>query len=87
MTEDEYREKQARGQAARALLDHETFNAAFDAVSADLIGEWTSTAPGSVSLREEKHAEVRGLQRLKTRLQGWVDDAQFSAVTLEKQRR
>lgn len=87
MTDEEYRQKQAMGQAALALLEHETFNAVFDAVIADLTAEWVKTSPTAPSLREQKYAEVRGLLSLKARLQGWVDDAKFSAVTLEKQRR
>lgn len=87
MTEDEYREKQARGLAARKLIEDPTFQSAFSAVHAAILQEWIHSSPSAPSLRERKHAEIIGLLAIESRLQQWVDDAKISAVTLEKQRR
>lgn len=86
MTDDEYRELQARAMGARALLDSDMWQAAFVATEQAVIAEWRNVPWTAPSLREQKYAEIKGLQAVRDRLQGWIDTAKFEAAAREKQR-
>lgn len=69
----------ARSLQAKALLENETFQAVIEDLSVGLIAQWRGTASGSAMLREQIAAEVRALDAIKARLQGWIDEAKFEA--------
>lgn len=74
----------ARSLRAKALLDDDTFQEVVADLSEGLIAQWRATASGSAMLREQIAAEVRALDAIKARLQGWIDEATFEAKKVER---
>lgn len=74
----------ARSLQAKELLENETFKAVIEDLSTGLIAQWRGTASGSSMLREQIAAEMRGLDAITARLQGWIDEAKFEAAKVER---
>lgn len=86
MTDDDYRALQRRAQGAAALLDNPAWQEAYADVTSAVVSEWSNAAWSAPSLREQKFAEMRGLQMVRDRLQKWISDAKFEAAEREKRR-
>jgi hypothetical protein len=84
ITEEEYVATMARGTAAATLLADETFQDVLAEVRADAIAEWMATAPGSVGLREEAYALVRGIKALEAKLRARADAAKKTSHDVAK---
>ena len=68
-------EKIARGDNAKRLLESEMFQRTLDELVAQTFGEFGATAPDEDFIRENLHGDLRSIQRLRDRLQHFVDDA------------
>lgn len=66
-------ERRAAGLGARAALNDETIMSAFAAVEADIHGEWA--AAWLPRKREALHAELRALQRVRSKLASMAGQA------------
>ena len=58
----------ALGREAERLMRDPVFIEAFNRATALITAEWSGTEPREVARREELHAELRALRRLKGRL-------------------
>jgi len=65
----------ARGEHAKRLLEDELLNEAFEEVERDIFDEWRKTNSTQHSERAELFHTLKGLERLKARLQAILDDA------------
>jgi hypothetical protein len=65
----------ARGEHAKRLLEDELLNEAFEEVERDIFDEWRKTNSTQHSERAELFHTLKGLERLKGRLQAILDDA------------
>jgi hypothetical protein len=65
----------ARGEHAKRLLEDELLNEAFEEVERDIFDEWRKTNSTQHSERAELFHTLKGLGRLKGRLQAILDDA------------
>jgi hypothetical protein len=77
-------EQRIRAQRAEALLGDDVLREALEAIEARLIDQCKGTAPGSVSLREEIWGEIRALQSVRAKLQGWATDLAITARRAER---
>jgi hypothetical protein len=64
----------AQGNHAKRLLEDETLLEAFAAVEADIYNEWRTSPVGDDRARSDLFHTLKGLERLKTRLQAILDD-------------
>jgi hypothetical protein len=58
---------------AKRILEDETFIAAMEQVEADIYTEWRTTALGDDRQRQDLFHTLKGLERLKARLQATLD--------------
>jgi hypothetical protein len=63
-----------RGRRAKRLLAEGDVQAAFAETEDALLQDIRNTAWDDVRLRECKHAEIRALDRVRQRLQGYADE-------------
>jgi hypothetical protein len=73
-----------RAERAKALLADPTFQEALADLTDGTITQWRATASGSAMLREQLAAEVRALDSIKAKLQGWIDAATFEDRKVER---
>jgi len=59
---------------AKRLLEDEILKEAFDAVEKDIFEEWRMSALGDDNTRFDMFHTLKGLERLKARLQALLDD-------------
>jgi hypothetical protein len=59
---------------AKRLLEDEILKEAFDAVERDIFEEWRMSALGDDNTRFDMFHTLKGLERLKARLQALLDD-------------
>ena len=64
-----------RGEHAKRLLEDELLIEAFEEVERDIFDEWKKTSSADHSERAELFHTLKGLERLKGRLQAILDDA------------
>lgn len=64
----------ARADHAKRLLEDELLKEAFEAVEHDIFEEWRNSAVTEHSTRSELFHTLKGLERLKARLQAILDD-------------
>lgn len=64
----------ARADHAKRLLEDELLVEAFSEVERDIFEEWRLSAPADHSTRSELFHTLKGLERLKARLQAILDD-------------
>jgi hypothetical protein len=64
----------ARADHAKRLLEDELLKEAFEAVEHDIFEEWRNSATADHSVRSELFHTLKGLERLKARLQAILDD-------------
>ena len=69
-----------RGQAAAELLASAPFRLALDLMAVDANEKFENSAPGPKGSedRDAAHAELRALDGIVTRLEGFVEDAKFA---------
>ena len=65
----------ARGEHAKRLLEDELLNEALEEVERDIFDEWRKTNSTQHSERAELFHTLKGLERLKGRIQAILDDA------------
>jgi len=63
----------AQGNHAKRLLEDETLLEAFAAVEADIYNEWRTSPVGDDRARSDLFHTLKGLERLKARLQATLD--------------
>jgi len=63
----------AEGNHAKRLLEDETLLEAFAAVEADIYNEWRTSPVGDEKARSDLFHTLKGLERLKARLQATLD--------------
>ena len=63
----------AQGNHAKRLLEDETLLEAFAAVEADIYNEWRTSPVGDEKARSDLFHTLKGLERLKARLQATLD--------------
>ena len=63
-------EREARGARIREFLSHDDVRAALDEIEQDIIGEWRKSRWDRT--RNAKWNELRGLERLRTRLANYA---------------
>lgn len=85
MTDDDYADLQRRGQGAKALLESEAWQAAYEEARRDLANNWM--ASDWQANRAAMFAEVKALDRVKARLQEWVSNAKFEFDRRVRERR
>ncbi|AWY03083.1 hypothetical protein SCYZ1_58 [Pseudomonas phage SCYZ1] len=61
----------------RELLDEGTLPQLFQAVEDDLKGEWLSSPPGDVELRERIYNQIHALGLVRLRMEILVNDLKF----------
>lgn len=86
MSDEAFDALSRQAEAAAALLEHPAYQAAVAACEAQIAAEWAQVAWSAPSLREQKFAEVKGLQLVRDRLNKWISDAKFEAEAREKRR-
>ena len=59
---------------AKRLLEDEILQEAFAQVEKDIFDEWRSSATADYSARADMFLTLKGLERLKARLQAILDD-------------
>ena len=59
---------------AKRLLEDEILKEAFDAVERDIFEEWRMSTHADYSARSDMFHTLKGLERLKARLQAILDD-------------
>lgn len=59
---------------AKRLLEDEILQEAFTQVEKDIFDEWRSSATADYSARADMFLTLKGLERLKARLQAILDD-------------
>lgn len=59
---------------AKRLLEDEILKEAFDAVERDIFEEWRKSAHTDYGSRSDMFHTLKGLERLKARLQAILDD-------------
>ena len=64
---------------AKRILEDETFIAALAQVEADIYNEWRTTALGDDRRRSDLFHTLKGLERLKARLQAKLDAGVLAA--------
>lgn len=69
----------AQGNHAKRLLEDETLLEAFAAVEADIYMEWRTSPVGDDRARSDLFHTLKGLERLKTRLQAKLDAGVLAA--------
>jgi hypothetical protein len=69
----------ADGNHAKRLLEDETLLGAFAAVEADIYMEWRTSPVGDDRARQDLFHTLKGLERLKTRLQAILDAGVLAA--------
>jgi hypothetical protein len=69
----------AQGNHAKRLLEDETLLEAFAAVEADIYNEWRTSPAGDDRARSDLFHTLKGLERLKTRLQAKLDAGVLAA--------
>jgi len=69
----------AQGYHAKRLLEDETLLEAFAAVEADIYNEWRTSPVGDDRARSDLFHTLKGLERLKTRLQAKLDAGVLAA--------
>ena len=84
MTDDEYHAAQQRARACKALMEDPAWVAAYEAVHAAVLADWSNAAWGVPEVREQKFAEMKGLQMVRDRMTGWINDAKFEFDRREK---
>ena len=68
-------EKIARGDHAKSLLGSQMFTRTLDELVAETFGEFSATNPDEDCVRESLYGDVRAIQRLRARLEWFVEDA------------
>lgn len=63
----------AQANHAKRLLEDQTLLDAFEQVEADIYTEWRTTAIGDERQRSDLFHTLKGLERLKARLQATLD--------------
>ena len=61
------------GSHAKRLMEDHILLAAFEQVEADIYTEWRTTALGDDRMRSDLFHTLKGLERLKARLQATLD--------------
>jgi len=69
----------AQGNHAKRLLEDEVLLEAFAAVEADIYMEWRTSPVGDEKTRSDLFHTLKGLERLKTRLQAKLDAGVLAA--------
>ena len=69
----------ADGNHAKRLLEDETLLGAFAAIEADIYMEWRTSPVGDDRARQDLFHTLKGLERLKTRLQAILDAGVLAA--------
>jgi len=69
----------ADGNHAKRLLEDETLLVAFAAVEADIYMEWRTSPVGDDRARQDLFHTLKGLERLKARLQAILDAGVLAA--------
>jgi len=69
----------AQGNHAKRILEDETFVAALAQVEADIYTEWRTTTLGDDRQRSDLFHTLKGLERLKARLQATLDAGVLAA--------
>lgn len=87
MTEEQYAEIQRRGRGALGLLEGEEWREVTANLRAEIHAEWAATALANAEGREQRFAELKGLEAIEQRLAAWVDNAKYEAAQREKRRR
>ena len=63
----------AQANHAKRLLEDETLRSAFAEIEADIYLEWRTTTIGDERQRQDLFHTLKGLERLKARLQAYLD--------------
>ena len=63
----------AQANHAKRLLEDETLQGAFAEIEADIYLEWRTTTIGDERQRQDLFHTLKGLERLKARLQAYLD--------------
>lgn len=69
----------AQGNHAKRLMEDETLLGAFAAVEADIYTEWRTSPIGDEKARSDLFHTLKGLERLKARLQATLDAGVLAA--------
>ena len=64
----------ARAEHAKRLLEDELLKEAFEEVERDIFTEWRTSSLGEYAERAHLFHTLKGLERLKARLQAILDD-------------
>lgn len=76
-----------KGKRAEQLLTDEVLSEAFSDVETALIDTFKSSDPFQMDERENAHAELRALARVRNRLNTYLDGQKMASDRLEKARK
>ena len=77
--------KLAEGSAAEELLENKVFRQALKAAQERIIDEWVAAI--DVQVREARHAEIKGLDRVVVELMTIVGDGKHAQAAKEREAR
>ncbi len=86
MTDDEFRDLQKKALSAAELMESPAWLSAVAAVQAEVVADWSSAPWTAPSVREQKYAEIKGLQLVQDRLRKWINDSRYEAAERDKRR-
>lgn len=87
MTDEDYAALQRLAQSAKALTESEAWGVVQAELKAEISAEWAQTTWDAPATREQRFAELKGLEMLQLRLQAWIGNAKYEAAARDKRRR
>lgn len=83
-TVDHLAEAIRRGQAADRIFSDPLMIEAFEAVSAEIIRRWATSAPGDAAERERLKLEHDMVYAVRDKLRGFITTGQFAAEEVKR---